>query len=106
MFKEITLSKHTRPGRHGFFYGLEFDLRFIRNGVSFEDSIKAYEKSFESLQDLIDGLHKRWGKEFQKHWQRKQLNRRWYIYSIDRHRRVRVCFRTPKDQFLASLMIQ
>lgn len=96
--KLITLSPHTRPGRLGFTHAVE--LRIV--WISSDD----YHKRTKSLYRFSALIQQQMGRPYQKTWSRPQPRRRWYIYGIDQDRTVRLCFKNPRDQLLASMLYQ
>lgn len=93
--KYRTLTTKTDPGRAGFKYVVE--LRIVGHD--------RYDR-FQRMMRFENSLKERLGRPYQRHWTRKQLNRRWYLYTLDYGQTVRYCFRTAKDQLLAGMLYQ
>lgn len=93
--KYRTLSSNSDPGRAGFTYAIE--LRIVGSD--------RYDR-FQRMRQFENSLKQQLGRPYQRNWIRKQLNRRWYIYSLDHGQTVRFCFRSAQDQLLAGMLYQ
>jgi hypothetical protein len=90
------LSSKTRPGKLGFKYAIELNLKFGNSAVDFYDRNQRY------LNFLYE-CENRLGKPYQQHWYRKQLNRKWYIQHMHDNI-VRICCKS-KNHCLMLQMI-
>ena len=93
--KYCTVSPHTRAGRLGFLHAIEFRIA-SRDHSTLWRRVQRFERAVVA----------RYGRGFQLHWQRTQLNRRWMVYTTNHGRTIRFCFRTAQDQLLAGMLYQ
>jgi hypothetical protein len=88
------LSARTVPGRLGFFYAIEVDVRWRRR--------LAYGKAWDHHNVFYNKCRDDLGRCYQTHWTRKQPNRKWYFQHLDNNNTVRFCFKSKnqRDKFL------
>lgn len=91
--KSIELSEKTRPGELGFRYALQYS-KCGRQWV----------KKYQFHKDLMHLCEDKLGKSYQKHWSRKQSNRKWYVQEMCDDV-VRVCFKSKSQRFVIQLQI-
>lgn len=94
--REKDLSEHTRPGRLGFKYAVEINLKY---GIFASD----YTSRYSRYKDLYNECQRNLGKPYQPHWTRKQLNRKWYVQRLG-NRVIRFCFKSKLQRAKAMLL--
>ena len=101
LLEDVTLSPKSKPGRLGFVYAIEFNHKdyYYTN----REMANRYDR-WRRHRDFWAVLEKEFGKEYQQHWKRKQLNRRWYRYTVDKGDITRYCFRNKADRLLAWML--
>lgn len=95
-FKTKYLSKHTAPGKLGFNYAIQLNLAVGNSAKDYNDRREKYFKLYEFCKLNL-------GKEYQKHWKRKQTTRKWYVQYLS-NSIVRFCFKSKNQHFKAQII--